>query len=311
MTDFTRAVGEGEIEQLTQFASLNSLSAAAVASLLEAYSFIVADEHERMRVAHRILDLKAFLIAPNTREIAREIIRVEMSMRMQNLLLAGYSNKLKEKLERDPTMISTGSEITDLNQKMMACDGALKNLSTAHGNLMKSIGADDLDMSARKRIFVETVNHLLVECQRFESDPGNQPIDGVFTAAEVEWLQTPLGERGNQYRPDVVVRIREALLPENLWDPGYKPTPIEAGVLARLRKLSDQMSEELVNGEEGFELVVPDEDPSDDDADADPLAARRAGGTGAPALDGLDDLPATSYRREAAPAESAPIIGIF
>ena len=91
----------------------------------------------------------------------------------------------------------------------------------------------------------------------------------MFTADEVVWLTQPLSIRPAQYRPDVVLRMREAANPENLWAKDYKPTTIQREACRRLLKLTQLLAEESdPNVIEGIddalsETTLDEDDPSD------------------------------------------------
>ena len=90
----------------------------------------------------------------------------------------------------------------------------------------------------------------------------------MFTAGEVIWLTKPLTIRPAQYRPDIVIRAREAMMPENLWSPDYKPSVIQRDACRRLQRLVQSLDEET-EPEPIAEIDVDLADPDASDEAAD------------------------------------------
>lgn len=237
-----KEVGQDEIDLLTSFSSANGIDTEAIDKLLEAFNFKeVKEPMMRVQVAKRILSLKDHLASPHTRTAAREIVRFEITMHGLEMILTTNQNKMQRLAQDDPELRVNGSEIDALAVKCKDLDTEIRKIGKEHAARQKEIGADDIDMTTRKRIFVETVAYIQEQCRIYESDPGNVRVDGVFRANEIDWLMEPLGERGPQYRPSISVRMAEALTPENLWDPEYMPTKIAIRVEQELRKLVEHM----------------------------------------------------------------------
>ena len=258
----TSGADDDEIEKLTSFSNADGIEKSAVDKLLVAFNFDeVKDEALRAQVAHRILSLKDYLASPHTRTSARQIIRMEVTLHGLEKILVGYNNQIDRLSEEDPERRSRGGEIDTLSDKAQKLDGEIRKISKAHADLQKDLGADDIDMTTRKRIFVETVAYIQDKCRQYESDPENVLVDGVFRAGEIDWLLEPLGERPPQYRPDISLRLKEALTPENLWNPDYQPTKIPLRVCQELRKIVETLRSVP---EDAAPLIEPDDD--DDEA---------------------------------------------
>lgn len=254
--------GIDEIDHLTSFSNADSIDKGMVDKLLEAFNFSdIKDETLRAQVAHRILSLKDYLSSPHSRTSARQIIRMEVTLHGLEKILVGYNNKIDRLSEEDPERRASGTEIDSLSNKAQDLDKEIRAISKAHAALQKELGADDIDMTTRKRIFVETVGYIMEKCRQYESDPENVLVDGVFRANEIDWLLEPLGERGPQYRPDISIRMAEALLPENLWDPHYKPTKIQQRVCQELSKIVETMRAVREDA-----AALPEDDDDDDSA---------------------------------------------
>ncbi len=235
-------VGRNDIDLLTSFSNSDGLGEEDVERLLEAFNFKeVKDPMQRVQVVKRILSLKDYLSSPHTRTAAREIIRFEITMHGLEKVLTMNQNKMQRLADDDPELRVHGSEIDTLAAKCKDLDTEIRKIGTEHAKRQKEIGADDIDMTTRKRIFVETVAFIQEKCREYESEPENIKVDGVFRAGEIDWLIEPLGERQAQYRPDISVRLADALLPENLWDPEYVPPKVSIRVCQELRKIVEAM----------------------------------------------------------------------
>ncbi len=238
----TADVGQDDIELLTSFSTAGGIDEEDISKLLEAYNFKeIKDPMMRVQVAKRILSLKDYLMSPHTRTAAREIIRMENAMHSLEKTLTGVQNKLDQLMEEDPGRLKHAPEIDGLSKRVNDLNKEIRAISLSHAKTQKQLGADDIDMTTRKRLFVETVAYIQEQCRVYESDPENVRADGVFRAGEIDWLMEPLGERAPQYRPDISVRLADALLPENLWDPEYVPPKISIRVCQELRKLVEGM----------------------------------------------------------------------
>lgn len=236
-----RAADEVTAEEggYTRFSLSDQGDVARVDQLLAEYNFDeVRGPALRAQVASRILSLREWIESPNTRMAARELIRMEISMHGKEKLLSSLNNELERRLTEDPDREDDVGMIDSLATKVEAVDKQLRTLATAYVKLQKDIGADEGDKASRKRTYIDTVAYLQEQCRLFESDPENLHVDGVFTAAEIDWLlEEGPGGRDPQYRPDISIRLYEALMPENLWDPHYRPTPIQQRVCQELRRI--------------------------------------------------------------------------
>lgn len=291
--------GADEIERLTSFSNSAGLEKDQVDRLLASYGFAdVKDELLRAQVANRILSLKDYLMSQHSRTKARQLIRMEMSLHAKEKMLLLYTNKIEEIVQSDPDLSVKGRELDGYREKAADLDKEIRQITKDHAALQEEIGADDIDLTTRKRIFVETVAYIQEKCRQYESDPETVLLDGVFRADEIDWQLDPLDERRPQYRPDIVVRLHDALQPRNLWDPDYKPPKLTLRVCQELRRLAECMR------------AVPDDAPPlpDMEAEEDDLPT----GDGVmPVMESVSDqvvAPSLSFGpRE----ESGPAIGVF
>jgi hypothetical protein len=232
-------ISDEEMDHLTRFSNGDGMTEDVISRLLKAFNFdhIQKDSILRAEVASRIVSLKDWLNSPHKRMGARELIRTEISMHGLDSLLVGYQNKLAKLQEDEVAGIQKDAEIEMVHVKISNLEKQMREMSKAHADKQESIGANDLDMTTRKRIYVETVSHLIDQCREYESDPENWKPDGVWTANEINWLLEPSGERDPQYRFDIAMVARDCVMPEHLWDPKYKPPKVTRRVCQELNRL--------------------------------------------------------------------------
>lgn len=255
----------GDIEMLTRFSNAAGLGQGDVDKLLLAFGFEeLKGDLMRAQVANRIISLRQYLESPHSRTSARQLIRMEISLHGKEKMLLLYNNKIEQIVDDDPELKVRSSELDSYQDKAKKTDEEIRKITTAHTVLQEAIGADDIDMTTRKRIFVETVSYLMQKCREYESDPENVLVDGVFRAKEIDWLLEPGagGERAPQYRPDISMRLRDSLLPENLWDPHYVPPKITQRVCQELRKIVAGMRAIPEDAEPLLEIEDGDDDDS-------------------------------------------------
>ena len=280
--EVNRLISEDELKSLTRFSEGEGLDEDTIARLLDSLNFKqVTDPALRAEVANRIVSLKSWLSDSHTRVSAREVIRMEISMHGAETRMLHWQTRMEEEIQNaeagknDPAFMREKSEkaIENAREKLDDADKTLRQLTKDHSALLKHLGADELDMAARKRIFVETATYLIDRCREYESNPENINADGVFTAAEIHWLTEPLGERDPQYRPDISVRVAEALQPENLWNPDYVPTPIQRqvqrtllGMVKRVHATRKDVPEDEDTPDTGWREDDDDDAISDDES---------------------------------------------
>lgn len=262
---------KSDIDALTHYTFADGLDEDSATRLLRAFDFdSVRDPAHRLEVAGRILTLKEYLTAPNTRTAAREIIRAEITMHGLQKMQIDKQGRIEDILaDPDNASKQIAGTLDKLQDQINALDDRIRKIATDHGKMLEHLGADELDQTSRKKQFVADVNYLIEACRQYESDPENLKLDGVWTAGEIDWLLDPTAEgRDPQYRPDIAIRTAEALRPENLWDENYRPTPIARRITQEL----DKMVRHLRGIPEDAEPLPDPIDDEDPDSEATPEA---------------------------------------
>lgn len=183
----------------------------------------ITDPDKRLYAARRIAELKRWFEDKKTRETARQIVQAELNLRRYEELLLGNVK---------------ASEFVELEK-------AQSILAERHKKLITDIGADEAEMDTQRSIALDTFSAFARGMQQWHATGERTLIDGIFTADEAVWLLTPAEMRPPQYRPDIVARMRDALLPENLWSPDYEPTPVQRKACRALAQIVRRVGEEV------------------------------------------------------------------
>lgn len=236
-------ISEEDLAHLTRFSSGEGMTEEEISRLLKAFNFdhIQKDPVLRAEVASRIISLRTWLSSPHDRTGARELIRTEIAMHTMDSLLIGYRNKLAKYQADEDSGTDQTALIDAVYLKIANLEKQMREMSKAHADKQQAIGANDIDMIERKRIYVETVSFMIDQCREFEADPENWKPDGIFTAQEIDWQLEPSGERGPQYRLDIVMVANDALKPENLWNPKYKQPKVTRRVCQELATMYNSL----------------------------------------------------------------------
>lgn len=187
-------------------------------------------EEEELYAFTRISDLKHKLDDEEGRTIAQRCIRVELRIRRNDGIIA--------KIERQAADEKTSAEqATALRSDIKGYHDIGSDLAAQHLSLMKAMNAtQEQNPSVQRKIaFVDCLGQLMKGMQEYESRGDTALIDGVFAAAEVKILTTPMSLRAPQYRMDIVMITRDAMKHENLWNPEFEPITIERGMYRRMR----------------------------------------------------------------------------
>lgn len=263
-----------EDEDFSGISSLyRNLSDDAVDNVLLSYGFShVKGSELRLAVADRCLSLVTQFEQANTRAMARQLVNAEISMEGYERILVTLRNRVAELEDEDTVDDATKTEqMRVLAGDMEKFETRMGKISKAYNDLLTEIGADEKDLQEQKREAVNQLGFFTEACRRYHATGDKHLIDGVFTAEEIEWLLKPTKLRDPQYRPDFSALIFEAMKSENLWDPEYKPTPINREVCRKLNLIVKTLEE--VNDDEKFAGVddvsdeVEDEDGISDVAD--------------------------------------------
>jgi hypothetical protein len=255
------------VDALPTFSVHQELEEGYVNSLLETFRFskLVKHQGERFYVAHRILELKSYFEDPARREKARQIVIMELNLTMYETAMASMRQRLEKLSDKPSPGKDDDKDMLDLAIRIAATEGNLTKLAGAHAEACEDLGADEVQFTEKKRVAIDSLSYAVEAVRAYHSRGDRTLIDGVFTAKEVVWLTTPLTIRPAQYRADVVIRAKEAMLPENLWAPDYKPTPIERDACRRLARLVQGLAEEVAPAY--IESIDREVDPGGDDDD--------------------------------------------
>jgi hypothetical protein len=188
------------------------------------------DEEEQLYAFTRINDLKHKLEDEEGKTIAQRCIRVELRIRRNDAIMA--------KLERAAAAPDTDADkASSLRSDINSYHTIAGDLSKSHLELMKAMNAtQEQNPSVQRKVaFVDCLGQITRAMQEYESRGDNTLIDGMFTAAEVRILTTPLSLRPAQYRPDLVMVTRDAMKHENLFRPDYEPPAADRAMYRRMR----------------------------------------------------------------------------
>lgn len=307
-------LADGQFERLTNFSKGLGMDEQRIALLLESYNFQhIQDPRFRAELAARIISLSDFLQAPHSRAQARTILRLESSVHTAEASLVQAQNAVARLIESDPERRVKGGEIDSLNKRVAELEDRLSSLTDDHQKTCEAIGANEIDLTARKRIYIETVAHLIDQCRIYESDPENWRIDGTWTPSEIEWLTEASDERPSQYRFDIALRNQEIMDPENFWNPDYVPTKIPRKICEKLARIMKHLSPgDDIEIPAPVEVAHPDRGDDDDDFDPEDEDAE-----GAPVSDDLESGTLADQQPLSIPAgtpfrsDSGDCIGVF
>lgn len=257
-----------QLDGLPRFQIHQEFTEAQISAILTPFRFhTIRSSADRLYVANRILELRNLLEDKQTRESARTLIVMELNMTSHESAL--YAHKLRLETLQRTSEISEGQskEILKLGDAITTTEKALTQLSTTYRAAAAELGSDEIEAGEQRRVAIGTISHLTESHRQFYESGTRLLIDGMFAADEVVWLTTPLTIRPAQYRPDVVLRVNEAMIPENLWGKDYKPTVIQRDACRRLLKLAQLLSEEIPPP------VIPEIDADNSGDEDDPDAA--------------------------------------
>lgn len=231
---------------LPEFESTPPIEDEKILPLLEKYRFdYLPDSKERQRVARRIMELKSQLETPAYRETARQIIAMEGSMGSYERQLYTTQRQIDDLSAKDTDIIKELKKIGELEDRFDRIQKALTLLTQKHRELLAEIGAETEEFDAQKTIAIDSFSYGTEAMIRYYQREDRSLIDGMHTAAEILFLLTPTDVRDfQQYRPDVATRVKEALIPANLWRDDYKPTVIQRDACRLLKRICDGLFEE-------------------------------------------------------------------
>ena len=200
---------------------------------------------DRLYIANRIIELRKLLEDKHKRESARTLIVMELNMASHESTLQVLKQRLETLQKSTDVTKEQSSEVIKIGESITTSEKALTALSVTYRNAADDLGGDEAEAGEVRRVALGTISHLVEAHRQYYLTGERVLVDGMFTAEEVVWLTTPLTIRPAQYRPDIVLRMREAMIPENLWGADYKPTVIQREACRRMLKLVQSMTEEI------------------------------------------------------------------
>lgn len=268
------------LDTLPDFRIHQSYDEAQISAILTPFRFNhLRAQDDRLYVANRILELRKLLEDKFKRESARQLILMEMNMANYETAIAALKSRLVTIHKSSDISDGQSKEIQAIADSIERQEKALTKLAATYHSAANEIGGDEMEAGEGRRLAIGTASHLVEAHRRYYETGERVLIDGMFTAEEIIWLTNPLSIRPAQYRMDIVLRVREACLPENLWGADYAPgsfakdgkTHREA--CRRLAKIVESLTEEVEPQViEGID-DLPEQSADDDD---DPSAASAA-----------------------------------
>lgn len=266
------SIGDDSVNQLDglpDFQIHQDFTDDQIAAILTPFRFneSVRSQSDRLYVANRILELSKMLKDKHRREQARQLIVMELNMSNHEMSLGMMKSRMDSMRKNHELSDKQSSELRGLADTIANTEKVLTSLSVTYQKAADELGADEMEAGEVRRVALGTISHLIEAHREYYASGDKLLVDGMFTAEEVMWLTTPLAIRPAQYRPDVVLRMREASQPENLWGKDYEPTVIQRDACRRLLKLV-----QLLTDESEPEPIPGIDDPvsGPDDADAFP-----------------------------------------
>ena len=256
-------------DQLPAFQIHQELTDAQITGILTPFRFQgIKGESDRLYVANRILELRKLLEDKHMREAARQLVVMELNLAAYEASHLALKARL-DAISQGTISEDRADEVRKLAEAVEKTEKAITQLATRHRQAAADLGEGEIEDAEQQRVAMETMSYLTEAHRQYYATGERALIDGVFPADEVLWLTQPLTIRPAQYRADVVVRVREAMQPENLWGPDYKPTVIQREACRRLARLAQSLAEET----EPEPIPEIDADtsggePLDDDGDA-------------------------------------------
>jgi hypothetical protein len=257
-------------DSLPDFQIHQSFDAAQITAILTPFRFNhLRAVDDRLYVANRILELRKLLEDKFKRESARQLILMEMNMANYESTIAALKSRLVSIHKSSDVSKEQSKEIQDIADSIEKQEKALTKLADTYHKAANEIGGDEMEAGEARHLAIGTAAHLVEAHRRYYETGERVLIDGMFTADEIVWLTTPLSIRPAQYRLDIVLRVREACLPENLWDKEYKPSVVQRDACRRLAKIVDSLTDEaepqVIEGIDDLpaQSATDEDDPSD------------------------------------------------
>ena len=207
--------------------------------LLKRYGFRnVIDPDERAYILERLEVFEPYLQSGQAKAMALSAIQQEVDLFFS----------------LEPSIQLTRRQIRDLEEgKNSKLQKRRQEMLSSLKETMEALGmTEEMNPSLSKKLaFKDAISEIIRAVQEYKSNGENTLIDGMFTAAEVKILVTPVELRPPQYRPDLVISGVEAL--QNLFNKDWTPTPIQR---AMHRKLLSAFQRALIATHEDSETPV-------------------------------------------------------
>ncbi len=250
---------------LPEFRPMEEMDEERVKRCLQAFRMDnITGEADRLFAARRALELRKYLDERSTREQARQMIYMEISLGMYEDGMMAMKSRMAKLRDIESPSKDQAEEVAQLLKDIKAAEVAQTSLAESHRKVALELGEDEQDEAHNKRAALGTASFWAEACREWHRDGTKKLVDGVFTADELVWLTTGLSFRDPQYRPDIVVRLKDAMLPENLWASDYEPRNVEREAARRLHAIVKAMG----GDDEPVEIESIDKKlESDDDVD--------------------------------------------
>lgn len=226
---------EEEKAQRPQVDLSGKLETSLVDALLKREGFDdVRDPEERAFIGRRIIELEDQLALGNQRTMVVSLIRQEA---MITFVIDRAIQACRNEIVRADTALRSSQNEQDRLLKLV--EGRNK-MQAALRESMKDLGLGDetTDENKRRIGFQNTISGMVAAVAAYEQRGDTALIDGIFTANEIRIMTEPFDVRPQQYRPDLIVTVPEAI--EHLFDPDFKMPSLPAHIALRLRKGFEQ-----------------------------------------------------------------------
>ena len=262
---------------------VQAMDPAEIDEILTASGFgELTDSRERQLAAMRLMDYDYLLSEPESSALVVAVIRQELDLEYQNREIEALK-KATAKVKKDD-LAAHKAEIRDM---MKLRDAA----QSQYQNALKILGTTQAQRpSAQKKVeFQDTLAQLALAAQRYYADADNRLVDGIYTAAEIDFMLRPVEGRSSPYDPAKVIDVWLANL--ELWESDFKGQRLQKGIVRRLRKAFAAAIEES-NSAAGIESrsLTADLDPELSAEEAEEIFAEEMKSAAPQSTAGLADL---------------------
>jgi hypothetical protein len=231
-----------DVDGLPEFRAMEEMDDERVKRCLEAFRMNnITGDADRLCAARRALELRKYLDERSTREQARQMIYMEISLGMYEDGMMAMKSRMAKLRETQNPRKEEAEEVARLLKDIKAAEEAQTALAESHRKVALALGEDEQDEAQNKRAALGTASFWVEASREWHRDGTKKLVDGIFTADELVWLTEGLSFRDPQYRPDIVVRLKDAMSPENLWASDYEPRNVEREAARRLHAIVKAM----------------------------------------------------------------------